>query len=333
MRRYTSFCLLLCMACACGDLSLSPDQDLEEVCQDDSAAITVEATAGGGEAVNQDLPVQGVASHADNIAIREILVAGIPARNDGFNFKSWSALVPLQTLKGLRVKDSDTVPLPITARDACGKEASASFEVRLGVPVQRLDMAADYPGDEMFLPADGTTALALTITAEPEAAGAQVKLEATEGASFAGVVEGSVTLSGDKKSPASASVLFTAKTEGLTVITASVDKATRILPVRVAGPPSLLPPSATLAPGQTITVTADSDGRVRDCQAAPAAGVSVTSGGRDLMATPAAVDESGDGNPDIKIAAAKDVAGQVSVTVTCRDPFGQFAVGTYVVAP
>jgi len=53
----------------------------------------------------------------------------------------------------------------------------------------------------------------------------------------------------------------------------------------------------------------------------------------DLMAMPGATDVNNDGTIDIDITAADVVDMESNVTITCRDPFGQTASGTYTVKP
>jgi hypothetical protein len=259
----------------------------------------------------------------------------VPAANDGFNFDTWSATVPFSLLQTATTTDPETgnTTLAIVAKDACDRRFESSFELRVAVLAKELHLVVDYPGEEEYLPADGTTAAALSITADAAAAGAKVQLATTGDGVLAGATAGLVTLAGDKSAPAAATVLFTSSKEGTAVVTAAVEKLTAILPIVVAGPPTLLPGAGTIKPGQTVSVTVTTQGRVKDCQATPAAGILVTSGGNDLMKTPAAVDENGDGKPDLQIKVDPALAIETQVTVVCRDPYGQATSGTYTAMP
>jgi hypothetical protein len=285
--------------------------------------------------VRSDLHVHGTASHSQGLAIHNITAGGVPAKKDSFNFSAWSVTLPFSTLESLSRNESGDVLVPVTAVDTCGTTAATSFAVHLGIPVKVLTLKPpEYPLNETYIPANGSYPAFLTVTANPEAVGARVKLDISDGATITGLVDGEVVLAGDGNSDAKATALVSGTKQGTVFITARAeDKTANAVTVRVAGPPSIIPASDTLAPKESVTVTVTSEGRIASCQATPAEGVTVTSGGKDLMAAPAAVDDNNDGKVDITIAAADNLVDMVMVTVTCVDPFGQASTGTFTAQP
>jgi hypothetical protein len=287
--------------------------------------------------VDKDLRVRGVATHSEGRTIRRILVAGIAATNDGFNFDNWSATIPIDTLAGMATANAP-VTVKVTAIDACQRTFDLdSFMVNVdatpGIRVTSLDLAVSIANGLDYIPANGLVAALLTITANADAAHAIVTLAATPG-TFTGASGGKVTLQGDGSASATATVLFSATTatSQAVLITAAAKNQVASTTIRVVGPPTLLPSSAELKPGEHASVTVVTQGKVQACQASPASGLSITSGG-DLMMTPGGVDSTGDQLIDIAVAADTPLAAAASSTVTCRDPYGQFSTGTYSASP
>lgn len=289
--------------------------------------------------VDADLRVRGVATHSEGRTIRRVLVAGIAATNDGFNFESWSVTLPIDTLAGLARGAGAAVTIEVAAIDACERRFELeSFTLNVdptpGVRVTSLAIARAISSGLEYIPASGAVPALLTITGNPDAAHAIVKLSASAG-SFTGAPGDQVTLQGDGAAAATATVLYSASTptSQAVLITATAKEQIAQTTVRVAGPPTLLPGSASLAPGQEVAVTVLTQGTVQACQASPAQGLSITSGGQDLMATPGGVDVNGDQLVDIRVEAAPSLTGAVSSTVSCRDPYGQASIGTYTAQP
>jgi hypothetical protein len=285
--------------------------------------------------IRSDLVVNGTAAHSLGLTIHSITAGGTPARKDGFNYSAWSATLPFSTLESLSRNEAGEVMVAVTAVDTCGTTITTSFPVRLGIPVKELTLKPpEYPAGETYIPANGGYPAFITVTANPEAVGARVKLDITDGATLTGDVDGELVLAGDGSSDAKATALVSGTKAGIVVITAKAeDKTANAATVRVAGPPSLIPAAETLAPKESVTVTVVSEGRIASCQATPVQGVTVTSGGKDLMAAPAAVDDNNDGKVDITIVAAETLVDTVEVTVTCTDPFGQASSGKYTAKP
>lgn len=315
-------------------------------CTNDEGAIEGSATSGPTEqVVAADLTVSGVATQTDGHVIRRITVAGISAKNEGFNFETWSAVLPIGLLAGLPADSNDPnkSTIEVVAFDGCEQSFPIdSFEVAIdrtpGVRVERLALSIDFPGDEQsderFLPADGSASGLIRIIANSDARGATVTLTSNSG-TFEGVATGNtVVLSGDGTGDAEANVFFTGTQAQTAVITASTKTATSApLAVDVAGPPTFIPAGATLDEGDSVSVSVFTDGKVESCQATPVLGLTITSGAANLMSTAAANDTNGDGRVDILVKAAVALTAPVESDVTCRDRYGQQTTVTFGAAP
>lgn len=325
-------CLALALLAACDAPDVTRD------CDQSDGVITGHVTSGQtGEIVDADVTVRGTATQSNGHVIRRVSVAGISAKNDGFNFEQWSAVVPIGVLAGLP-DAGGKVNVAVAAVDGCDQSyALDNFLLAVdrtpGVRVERLALAAAFPGaeqaDEQFLPASGAASALITITANPDARGAAVELTASSG-TFEGVTNGTVNLAGDGTRDATATVLFTPTKAETAVLSAHAKAVTSSpLAIRVAGPPTLVPAGAELAVDTSLTVTVFTDGKVASCQATPATGITVKSGDADLMARAAANDSNGDNRVDFTVHA---VTAGASTTVACRDRYGQEASAVYAVA-
>ncbi|WP_437300220.1 hypothetical protein [Sorangium sp. So ce426] len=331
--KLTARSIALSLVVAACDFDEEPP-DVEVECRGDDIEIEV-LEQNPERIVRSDLLVRGTAEHSADLTIRNIMVAGVAATRDAFNFRSWTATVPLAVLRSLPPGEGGLVSVPVVATDACEEEARADFLVNLGIPVENLALVRTYPDGEGYIPANGKFHATLVITAAPAAAGARVTFQTSEGGSLGATVANQVVLAGDGTANAVATATFTSTRPGRAWVTATAgDASAAPVEILVADRPSLFPSSSALRPSQAIRVTADTEGRVESCQATPAQGITVTSAGHDLMAGAAAAeDEDGDGRVDIEVKAADTLTGPVSVTVACRDPFGQTASGTYTAAP
>lgn len=121
---------ILALAClaACGS---APDDSPE--CTSDAGRVVVRILKGPSEdPVKEDLAVLGTATHEDGLAIRRVLVDGIEAKKDTFNFETWSVSIPLLTLQGQAGTTVDArVEIPVEAEDPCGWLEAASFSVKV----------------------------------------------------------------------------------------------------------------------------------------------------------------------------------------------------------
>ncbi|HZS38907.1 MAG TPA: hypothetical protein VFF06_18870 [Polyangia bacterium] len=274
--------------------------------------------------LDSDLVVTGTAQHQQGLAIRQVLAEGVEATNTGFNFSTWTVTVPVATLAASAVMGQTT--LVVNAVDSCDATAqifrSMPFAVTVtpGIRVTQLDATITPPDTQGFIPSNNTIPAVLQITANPEAAGAVAQVGASIG-TIQGAPSGTVTLSGDGKMPASASLLFVSNKAGNALITVSAGNLTRARPVLVADAPNLIPASATLGAGQQLTVSALSQGNVQSCQ--------ISTGGAGLTATATKMSET---RTDIAIKAAATAASGTALQVICLDAFGQqSSPGVYTV--
>ena len=319
---------------------------VELVCEKDQGGIVEGQIIAGqtSEVVAAELTVRGVAAQTEGHVIRRVVVAGVAAKNDGFNFEQWSAVVPIGVLAGLPAASApDRVEVAAVAFDGCEREFSlGAIEVAVdrtpGVRVEQLALAVDFPGDEgtggRFIPADGSASALVRIIGNPDARGAAVTLTTNVG-TFEGVAAGNVVhLAGDGTADATATVFLTADRAQDAIVSAHAKTVTSPpLAIDVAGPPTPVPSTGTLGPGDTISVTVFTEGRVEACQATPAASLTVMSGTSNLMASPGASDTNGDGRVDITITADAALTSAAETTISCRDRYGQASVGVFRAEP
>lgn len=333
--------LLPLLLAACG--TYVDPQSLD--CSVDSD-ITGSATSAAGTTVVRDtLTVTGTAFHPEGRAIRSVTVGGLPASNTGFNFETWRVDLPIEQLLSLDSDADGSVALTVSAQDACDHPTpqitdplTILVDRTPGVVVESLDLMATIPSGVSWVPADGSVAATITVTANADAADALVSMS-SGGGTLAGLTDGAARLAGDGTSPATASLLFTSTTPGTALITASADGVLDSVTVLVAGPPELVPgtqPSGVyLSPGQSLPVTVWTDGEVDWCTAygASPTDIPVTTGGATLYGAQAASDTTGDGRPDIVVGPVADLSAAASVEVYCCDRYDQCGSATYAAAP
>lgn len=278
--------------------------------------------------VRTDLTVRGVASHTQGHVIRRVVVAGIAAKNDGFNFDQWSALVPIGVLTNLQDADPDAardaVVVEVKAFDGCDHEfVLDTFEVAIdrtpAVIVENLAMTVEVPRAD-YLPADGSASATIRLTANADARGATVTMAANTG-TFGGVAAGNlVNLAGDGSAPAESIVLFTASGAQDAIINAQAGNVSAVPHlIRVAGAATLSPASVTLRPGESVVVTvlSEIEDQVVSCQAVAAAGLTVSAFADD----------------EFTVTAAPMLSAASTVNVVCRDHYGQAVSGSYRAEP
>ncbi|MFT7624080.1 MAG: hypothetical protein ACI9WU_003266 [Myxococcota bacterium] len=291
------------------------------------------------ESIRADLTVRGTSDHPSGLTIRTIEVMGMPATNDGFNHDRWSAILAFEELLALSKANLDSqVEVLVEATDVCGAVAELGrFSIVVDEDpkqnVTALSLQHTISSGESFLPANGKVPAVLNIFANPEAAGAEVKLAANIG-SFGGAADsGIIVLGGDGVTDATATVLFTGDTAGIALVTATSEDHVASTQITVAGAPALVPSAGSLIGGQTIRVTVFTDGVIESCQATPTLGMTVISGESNLMGLPGAEDVNGDGKIDIDISAEQTLDEEITLTVSCIDVYGQAAAGEYVGVP
>ncbi len=320
--------VLLLLFAGC-ELDLQPPADTIDCSEILPNSVQVTITGGPtSEEVDEDLVVTGTASHDAGLTVRSLSVAGVAATNDSFNFQTWTATVPYATLLSLSEDSEDgSATLWTEATDACllsyEREAfTVLVDQDPGIEVGELALTLELPGEASFLPIDGTTAAVVTLTANPEAAGAVATLGASLG-SFSGSDTLSLTLAGDGLNAASAQAVFSATAEGSALLTAAAGGLVASQAVQIAGPPTLIPSEVTLDPGEQFALTVFTDGDVATCSAGYAQGVTVTSGGDDLTESDTAEDSDGDGHVDLLISVSEDLEEEATVSVSCADSYGQ----------
>jgi hypothetical protein len=265
-----------------------------------------------------------------------VLVAGVPAMSVGFNFRSWSALVPIGALASITDPATHTALIEVTALDACGRstELESPLSVVLdpvpGLDVRELAVAVEYPGNVGFIPANGINAARLTITGSPNAAGATVVLSSPAGGNFMGAATTTAVLQLDAENRTSARVDYASMQPGTNLVEARLSNGSisTTAAVRVSDPPVFHPSDRTLTAGAQLGVAVISEGVLQSCQASPSAGFDVTLGLDDLMAGGIQLDAIS--SVDLIVAAHSDAMNS-TVTVSCTDVFGQIGSATYSV--
>jgi hypothetical protein len=281
--------------------------------------------------VRTDLLVRGTAEHPGGLAIRNIDVSGVQADNLDFNFNQWEALVAFDRLLALDAELTGTVVLEVTSRDSCNVRTQLGvFQVDIdpdpALFVERLGLEVTLPTVASYLPATGNLSALVTVTANPEAAGAVVVLDTSLGTFDSG---NDLVLLGAGNADAAATTFLSSAEPGVALVTATGETQLDQASVVFAGAPTLIPGGGSVATGQTIRVTVFTDGVIETCQATPATGAMVVSGGQNLTASPGGTDDTGDGRIDIDITATEDLVEDGEVTVVCADVFGQAGTGTY----
>lgn len=304
--------------------SCSPPNDDAEC--DGDLVLTVSSSV--PEIVSSALLVRGTVVTTRNISIRSVNVAGVEAEPASFNFRSWTASVPFDTLLALPAdaKTPDEVEIPIDAVPACGSAANASVKVHLNrrpeIAVSTLAVSPTYPGEAEYLPANGKASALLTITGNPEARGATVIVHATgEGEFNGGSNELLVVLAGDGSSASMASALIKGRGEGSVYLAASaLGRTSDPIKIDTAAAPKFFPPTAELIPGQTLIVLMEK----RLAKQNPACTIQADDG----LAVVAAADFS-----TFTLTAAEDLTEAAAARLDCRDDYGQATSATYTAAP
>ena len=301
------------------------------------------------EAVGGDLTVRGTAQQNQGRAIRRILVAGVEASSDEFNFGAWSATLSFDLLKTLsppeEASGDDQVNVEVEVIDACNTRHEESFVITLDrnpePEVTLLNIEPDWPeGAPQYLPEKRPSSIALKIQANPGASGAKVCLEGDEG-SFSGTVANAdsgcgaqVTLSGDGESNATAVALFSVG-EGATngdrtvFVSASAQGESDVALLRVVAPPSFLPGGVrALEAGDRIFASVTSMGLISTCQATASGAIEVTSGAGDLMASV----EVNQPTLDFTVQVMEVVEEDAETVVSCQDNLGQINRVTFRVS-
>jgi hypothetical protein len=281
------------------------------------------------DVVSGPLVFQGTAVPTRNVNIRSVNVAGVEAELSSFNFRTWTATIPFEALLALQPTDGkapDDVEVPVAAVPACGTAASTRVPVHLNrhpeIAVSSLTLAAAFSGEHPYLPANGSASAVLTLSANPEARGATVMVRATGEGHFSGAGKLlPLVLAGDGASASMATALVNGDGAGSVFLTASSSAAfAEPLKIDTAVAPKLFPPTAELAPGQSLIVLVEKQ--------LAAQNVSCTvHAEKGLTVTPASDMSS------FTLVAADALADRVEATIECRDDYGQATSVTYTAAP
>lgn len=306
--------------------------------------VTVHAPPPGVPLVG-DLTLTGLAEHSEGLTIRTLSLLGEPVENTGFNFDHWKVTLPATTLMGAASEgltaDGRAVALTALAREACGGALEQALfvladesevesvtiylepQVRLGTLRAAItyDDGTEQP-PEYLAPTAGAAAT-LTVSSDPSAAGAKVRLEGL-GVLLDGIVdraevrlddEGVAKIELRKGNPGQASITARAGDD----LTGAV--------LLVGGRPVLTPGALTLAPGGAAAVHGRVEGDVParvTCTASAAMFASVTSTKGALTQPGGVTFDVGAGESiDFVVASSAEAKPEV-VTITCTElAYGQ----------
>lgn len=281
-----------------------------------------------------DLVVRGVIAVPPNATVYSVQVGGIDATNAGIDFDTWTVTVPLTVLAG-QAKDGK-VTITANARTNCGSAMSpvGSMEVEVnsmpGTLVSQLALTATLPNAQSYLPSTVSASAIVTVTGNPQAAGASTTLAT----SFGTITPVQVTLAGDGTANSVGYALFSSTVPGTAVLTATAMGQAASTSIVVIGPPTFAPDGNHIRAGNSLRVTVFTTGKVSSCQATPTPGMHVTSGPQsDLMAGTGGVDQTMDGLIDIDITVDSPLAVSAQTTLSCHDPFGQIGTAVFVADP
>lgn len=337
--------LIALLALACDDVTKS-DVDID--CPSSDGPFTIDNSRVTGT-ISFDPPAEplgsgdslaltGTAFHEDELAIREVRVAGENAARDQFNFGRWSASVPYESIVTSAPTSADNqVTFTAVAIDACGKrypfaEAVVTVDPSPNIDVDVLTVGVEYPEEELdFIPATGSVPALISITGTGRAAGAVVTVTSDTGSLRGLEDDGTVVLAGagGETDVGRATLVFSPSEAGTATIAATVEDKLAVGLVRVVGPPELAPRRATLAAGSDIEVDLSGATDIR-CTASSSEDLSVTHFDAPLSNDPMTI-ELDEGNRRVLLvsAAAEPLGTDDEVVVSCSDDFGQVGGGRY----
>lgn len=302
--------------------------------RDESGKVTltpdvVELDAGAGDA-----KITGTA--IADVRLAEVRVGGVRAKGTSSNFGTWEVTVPASELKRLGM--AGRVELPLAARDVCGDDHSGTAvmvktAIPAGTPAADLEVTVTPRGDlGCYLPADGSRAADVTVTAAPSAVGVPVVLMAF-GGTLVGAATGTLALDADgETSILRAVVTVTPGKKGFVTVSAaagpSYDLAEELL---VAPAPTFRPAELEVADGGRASLFVQGDGALARCSA-QVTGASVTLVHGDqvvqLNDEPFELEAASCGfEARIDVERAAEEAPTL-VVVRCTDTAGQSAVAT-----
>lgn len=331
--------VLVTTAPGCQDVDIIGVPPLDPNCEAGEPIIRF-TSAPPTRPVEVDLAVTGSVEGFDGLAIHRVVVAGVSATNDGFNFDRWSATIPIATLVSLareaQVSDGgvpfDQALISVYIVDTCGRrhEQAESRQLRVEVlagagVVRDLGIQVDAPGDATFIPADGLVQATVTVDATEASATGLVELTTSRG-TFAGAGGGmSTTLVLQRVGMrARASALITSGDPGDLTITARAGVEMVSTTLIAASAPTIFPPGARLLAGQVTLVRVETRGALASCSASRSPGFRVTSMDETVDLTRALLGPDPDAPGMLLIRVeAMSTDEDTAVTLRCEDLFGQ----------
>lgn len=342
MNKHLTIVLLAALGTACAPFEMPP-QDID--CPADAPAdprVVGSASAWlvPGELGNT-VHVEGRSRHLDGLAIHQIRAAEAVAspRDGAFNFSNWAVDIPVAALGELPVDETTgALQVPVVARDACEFEYTvAELPVVLPTPsfVEELTLTATPPSGETYLPSTVALPATIRVVAGGAAGGLPVTVTTSSGR-LAGADEAGSTLVVPlmDTAPGRAEVLLqlTGTEPGELLVTAESDGHIDSKRLFVAGPPSFFPTDGQLLPGTTPVVDALTDGRFSQCEIQAPDEVLVRYEGLPVSG---AITIDGQPGEDVRFQLEVDanLTENKTVTLLCRDTFGQAGSATFVAGP
>jgi hypothetical protein len=346
MTRHPTRPLAVAAAFACaasttvsGGCELFASPELEPTCPA-ASRVQVDANVLESQPVRGNATIRGTAHQPDGLALRSVSVAGIPATSTAPDFASFEVLVPFAVLTSER-GDEGTAKLQILIEDSCGTVNKAgTVEVAVldsSLSGLAVDIVPSLAGAG-FLPTSVTAPALVEVRTAEGGEGALVHLAVTGGRFLTpgdddGADEIDVTLfsSGDEGS-ASAQAVLVADQDGLAQVLATGGGEQAEDSIPAAGPPVVSPFAASLSDDEQLGVTVQSRAGTLFCRAdVDPADAEITvvgvAGGEAVGATERSLDVPAAGLQ--LLVTAGDVDADDSITLTCRDGYGQTASATF----
>jgi len=337
--RKLAIAIAICAGCGCRladalwdtDPTDEPSTGCSEKLDGTNPSVTQVPSPDQALPATTDTIVRGaISNRPDDVTVFKVLVAGIAANNDGDDYASFDATIPIATLQALArsAVPPDSASLPVDVATNCSDTLSPSDFVVPVVPTAATSLAFQTPS-VASIPANGGAPAQLVLTADGSDTGMAVALTTTLGA-LDGVATETVTLEPQgagsgacAATPAADSIacaqLLGAGRAGIAVISA---RAANTPPVTAAvtlfGPPTIAPSGVSLVDGQPpVSVTVTDPGATGSpaftCFPTQGEGLTIDGSGASFTVT-----------------ASSPTAG-TSATLTCADAFGQTTVATYSV--
>lgn len=322
------------VGCNLDDIDLlTPPHDSPD-CASEGGAITLEVNPSFYVTpTSGTLRIAGTARHARGLTIRRVIVGGKEATSTSFNYSTWSADLSAEDIARVAASadagSQAQVVIPIVAFDVCDPGAprgtarfTTSVQAALVTRVRQLSLVRNpvsaLPG---FAPLDAEVQVELR--SNLEAAGAEVGLTldpGTAGARFAnGTATATAALTPADNNTAMGRVALTARTAGVATISATAGPVSTQFAVRFVGPPTLVPGSQTVIPGQRVVVTALSEASIAACELTPANSTAFSVEGFDTSG------QTTVNGTRAEFRFTRTTMAGPGMTVTCRDAFGQTA--------